>query len=154
MHSSTLDSCCCCCYQVLECAPDVLLLCPCSRSAAAAVPDVQKLTQMPGFCSLPAVETGRVYVVDHGFFSRPGPRLIDGVELLAKLVYGVQEKPLNSCIAAAADQAVGIAICGGSHHQAEAHQQPQFLDGSLVVNVLVMSCQGDNGAITWLPYNV
>lgn len=75
--------------QVLDFAPDVLLLSPCSRSPAAAMPDVKLLAQKPGFNSLPAVQTGRVYVVDHGFFSRPGPRLWDGIGLLAALLYGI-----------------------------------------------------------------
>eukprot|EP00879_Flechtneria_rotunda_P027790 GHRR01029789.1.p1 GENE.GHRR01029789.1~~GHRR01029789.1.p1 ORF type:complete len:251 (+),score=79.23 GHRR01029789.1:186-938(+) len=74
--------------QVIAAAPDVLILSPCSRSPAAAMADVQQLTWQPDFDDLPAVKTGRVYVIDHGFFSRPGPRLIDGIELLASLVYG------------------------------------------------------------------
>lgn len=74
--------------QVLSYAPDVLLLSPCSRSPAAAMPDVDRLTQLPGFMDLPAAASGRVYVCDHSFFSRPGPRLIEGVELLHWLLWG------------------------------------------------------------------
>jgi hypothetical protein len=82
------DAACCCCLQVLAFAPDVLLLCPCSRSPEAAMPDVTRLTQRPGFMDLPAVKSGRVYIIDHSYFSRPGPRLVDGVELLHGLVWG------------------------------------------------------------------
>eukprot|EP00775_Hariotina_reticulata_P009247 gene9247-9413_t len=75
--------------QVLDFAPDVLLLCPCSRSPTAAMPDVQALTQMPGFLDLPAVRAGKVFVVDHSLFSRPSPRLLEGIELLAHIAHGV-----------------------------------------------------------------
>ena len=51
------------------------------------MPDVTRLTQLPGFRNLPAVVKGRVYIVDHSLFSRPGPRLVEGVELLHKLVW-------------------------------------------------------------------
>lgn len=74
--------------QVLSYAPDVLLLSPCSRSPAAAMPDVDRLTQLPGFMDLPAAASGRVYVCDHSLFSRPGPRLIESVELLHWLLWG------------------------------------------------------------------
>jgi iron complex transport system substrate-binding protein len=77
--------------QVQGFAPDVLLLCPCSRSPAAAMPDVQRLVALPGFGQLPAVLAEQVFLIDHAWFSRPGPRLIDGVELLASLLYGVQQ---------------------------------------------------------------
>lgn len=90
------DACVCACgapVQVLSFAPDVLLLCPCSRSPEAAMPDVARLTQLPGFNNLPAVTSGRVYVIDHGYFSRPGPRLVDGVEVLCWLLWGVAQPP-------------------------------------------------------------
>jgi len=53
------------------------------------MPDVQRLMRMPGFCDIPAVKSGRVFVVDHSLFSRPGPRLLEGIELLACIAHGV-----------------------------------------------------------------
>jgi hypothetical protein len=73
--------------QVRAWAPEVLLLCPCSRSPAAAMPDVERLVAQPGFRDLPAVASGSVYLIDHSYFSRPGPRLVDGVELLYHLLW-------------------------------------------------------------------
>jgi len=93
------------CLQVIAFAPDVLLLCPCSRSTAAAMPDVTRLAQLPGFRDLPAVQSGRVYVVDHSFFSRPGPRLVGGVELLFELLWGQQGGELGFVQQHCADQA-------------------------------------------------
>eukprot|EP00878_Enallax_costatus_P031217 GHUV01034116.1.p1 GENE.GHUV01034116.1~~GHUV01034116.1.p1 ORF type:complete len:179 (+),score=39.64 GHUV01034116.1:113-649(+) len=122
--------------QVLEYAPDVLLLCPCSRSAAAALPDVHTVTQLLGFSSLPAVQSGRVYVIDHGFYSRPGPRLIEGVELLARLVYGVD---------------VGL------RQQSQQQQQGDMVSGTREGEcspVLQMACDDATGHISWVPCNV
>jgi iron complex transport system substrate-binding protein len=42
------------------------------------------LAGMPGWGELPAVRAGRVYAVDSGYFSRPGPRLTTGLEILAR----------------------------------------------------------------------
>ena len=46
------------------------------------------LPRLPGWRELPAVRKGAVYVVDaSSYFSRPGPRLVDGVELLAHILH-------------------------------------------------------------------
>jgi iron complex transport system substrate-binding protein len=37
--------------------------------------------------SIPAARSGRVYVQDSNFLDRPGPRLVDGLELLARLIH-------------------------------------------------------------------
>jgi iron complex transport system substrate-binding protein len=48
----------------------------------------EHLVSNPGWGQLPAVKAGRVYAVDaNAYFARPGPRLIDGVELLAHLIH-------------------------------------------------------------------
>ncbi len=48
-------------------------------------PDVVKAR--PGWGSLDAVKNGDIFPVDDNLFSRPGPRLVDGLELLAKLLH-------------------------------------------------------------------
>ena len=51
--------------------------------------DVPLLESLPGWGSLPAVQAGAVYVVDGAtYFSRPGPRLVDSLELLAAILSG------------------------------------------------------------------
>ena len=47
-----------------------------------------RLAALPGWAELPAVRAGRVYAADaNSYFARPGPRLVDGVELLAHLFH-------------------------------------------------------------------
>ena len=61
---------------------------PCGFSVDRAVADVPLLTRLPGWRVLPAVRKGNVYAVDaSSYFSRPGPRLVDGVELLAHILH-------------------------------------------------------------------
>jgi iron complex transport system substrate-binding protein len=43
--------------------------------------------ELPGYWELPAVASGRVYVVDgNSYLNRSGPRLIDSLEILAHLI--------------------------------------------------------------------
>jgi len=41
----------------------------------------------PGWEPSPAVQSGHVHVVPEAYFARPGPRLADGLELLAALLH-------------------------------------------------------------------
>src|SRR5262249_27108327 len=72
--------------QVVKSDPEVLILAPCGFHLTEAVKAVQPLRSQPGWHRLRAVQTGRVFVVDaSSYFARPGPRVIDGIQLLAHL---------------------------------------------------------------------
>ena len=74
--------------QILEYQPEVILVSPCGFSTAAALRQAELLKTSPRWLDLPAVQNKRVYAVDaNSYFARPGPRLIDGVELLAHLIH-------------------------------------------------------------------
>lgn len=60
--------------QVRAYAPEVLVLSPCGASLESGVQQTCELAALPGWWALPAVRNGRVFVVDHSLFSRPGPR--------------------------------------------------------------------------------
>jgi iron complex transport system substrate-binding protein len=47
----------------------------------------EKVAQRPGWGTLAAVQTGQVFPFDDNLVSRPGPRLVDGLEALAKLLH-------------------------------------------------------------------
>jgi iron complex transport system substrate-binding protein len=72
--------------QVREVDPDQLLLMPCGFSAERAAEE-WTLAETPSWLrELRAVEDGEVYALDgSAYFSRPGPRVIDGVALLAEI---------------------------------------------------------------------
>ena len=52
------------------------------------VADLPILRSYPGFEALPAAQRGEVYVVDgSAYFSRPGPRIADSLEILAEILH-------------------------------------------------------------------
>jgi len=54
-----------------------------------------KITRRPGFGRLPAAHTGRVVAVDgSSYFSRPGPPIIDGLEIMAAIIRAEPGGPL------------------------------------------------------------
>jgi iron complex transport system substrate-binding protein len=73
--------------RIVEAPIDVILVMPCGCSVARAADEFRKLVLPPGWERIPAVKAGRVFAVDsNSYFSRPGPRLADGVEFLADLL--------------------------------------------------------------------
>ena len=61
---------------------------PCGFDAARAAEEAKTLPNLPGWSDLPAVKDGRVWVVDaNSFFSRPAPRLVEGVEILSRILH-------------------------------------------------------------------
>ncbi len=73
--------------DVVAYAPEAIVLMPCSFSLDRTVAEAEVLGERPGWVALPAVQAGRVYAVDSGYFSRPGPRLITGLEVLATCLH-------------------------------------------------------------------
>jgi iron complex transport system substrate-binding protein len=68
--------------------PEVIVIAPCGFSVARTQRDLHRLTAQPAWPTLPAVRSGRVYLVDGNvYLNRPGPRLVDGGEILAHLVH-------------------------------------------------------------------
>ncbi len=74
--------------DVLEWAPEVLIITPCGFNLDKVIEQTPQLFGNPGWSDLPAVHNGRVYAVDaNSYFARPGPRVVEGTELLAHLIH-------------------------------------------------------------------
>jgi iron complex transport system substrate-binding protein len=74
--------------EVLRWAPEVLLVMPCGLHMEKAAEQAERLFAYPGWSDLPAVRNDRVYAVDaNSYFARPGPRVVEGTELLAHLFH-------------------------------------------------------------------
>jgi iron complex transport system substrate-binding protein len=74
--------------QVVEEQPEVMVLALCGYDVARARRDFELLRAYPGFESLPAARDARVYAVDaNALFARPGPRIVDSLELLAGILH-------------------------------------------------------------------
>ncbi len=96
-------------YEEFQAAdPDVILLVLCGFDIARTRKDVPILAALPGWSSLRAVRSGRVYIADgNQYFNRPGPRLAESLEILAEMLYpslfsfghqGVAWQPLTARI--------------------------------------------------------
>ena len=74
--------------QVEEYAPDVVVLMPCGYHLQEVVDEFRRTPLPAEWHRLPAVQTGRVYAVDaSSYFNRPGPRIVDGLEVLAQVLH-------------------------------------------------------------------
>ncbi len=74
--------------DVLQWAPEVLIVMPCGLDLAKTAAQARQLVAFPGWSDLPAVKAGRVYAVDaNSYFARPGPRVVEGTELLAHILH-------------------------------------------------------------------
>lgn len=73
--------------QLVEAAPEVVIIMPCGFGLAKSVEFTREFLAHPMAAMLPAVRNGRVYAVDAAYFSRPGLRVVDGVELLGHLLH-------------------------------------------------------------------
>ncbi len=68
--------------------PEVIVLMPCGFGPDRAARESAVLWELEGWPDLPAVRSGEVYTVDgNAHFSRPGPRLVDGLETLARILH-------------------------------------------------------------------
>ena len=74
--------------RVAEAEPDVVILMPCGMDAVQARAEFDALPDRERWESLDAFKNGRAWIVDSGaLFSRSGPRLVDGVELMASILH-------------------------------------------------------------------
>lgn len=73
--------------EILSYNPDIIVIMCCGFSVQRTIKELSIL-QNSTFENLQAVRSGRVYVVDgSSFFSRPGPRIVDSLEIMATIIY-------------------------------------------------------------------
>jgi iron complex transport system substrate-binding protein len=73
---------------VVEWAPEILIITPCGFNLEKVVEQAPQLMNYPGWSDLPAVRNDQVFAVDaNSYFARPGPRVVEGTELLAHLFH-------------------------------------------------------------------
>ncbi len=80
--------------DVIDAAPEILLIAPCGYAAERARDEYKSMSFPEPWHAIPAVRNGRVYALEaNSYFSRPGPRLVTGIEALAKLFHPAIEVP-------------------------------------------------------------
>jgi iron complex transport system substrate-binding protein len=81
--------------EIIPAAPQVMVIACCGFDVPRTLQDLPILRSYRGWNELPCVRTGRVYVVDGAaYFNRPGPRLVDSLEILAHALHPkIQPRP-------------------------------------------------------------
>ncbi|MEK6608358.1 MAG: hypothetical protein AABZ30_11900 [Myxococcota bacterium] len=68
--------------------PEIVVLMPCGFDLARTIDAWVRAPRPAAWSRLPAVASGRVYAVDgSAYFNRPGPRAVDGLEILAEILH-------------------------------------------------------------------
>jgi len=74
--------------EIVDYSPQFIILMPCGFNIEKTLCEVDTVTSNEYWHRLPAARKGHVYLVDaNSYFSRPGPRIVDGLEILAKIFH-------------------------------------------------------------------
>lgn len=74
--------------EVADAGPEVIVFMPCGYYLEEAETEAEGLKALPDFAETPAARLGNVFAVDaSSYFSRPGPRIVDGLEVMAWAVH-------------------------------------------------------------------
>ena len=74
--------------EVLDAQPEIIVLALCGYDIVLAQRDYELLREFPGFDSIPAAQADEIYLVNaSAYFARPGPRIIDSLEILAGILH-------------------------------------------------------------------
>jgi iron complex transport system substrate-binding protein len=74
--------------EIAASSPDLIVVMQCGLTAARNATQFKTMSLRETFKDLPAIRNLRLFAVDaNSYFSRPGPRLAEGVEILAHLLH-------------------------------------------------------------------
>jgi len=73
--------------DIQQADPEIILVMPCGFSIERTMKEIHILLGQPGFADLKAVKNNRLYITDgNQYFNRPGPRIVDSIEILAEII--------------------------------------------------------------------
>ncbi|MFA5896705.1 MAG: cobalamin-binding protein [Thermoplasmata archaeon] len=73
---------------VVMASPDVAILMPCGFHMDRTIKEAPTVAGRPWWSDLPAARREQVWLVDgSSYFNRPGPRVVDGLEILAHILH-------------------------------------------------------------------
>jgi iron complex transport system substrate-binding protein len=74
--------------EVLDYEPEIVVLSPCGFDLNGVMGQLHEIESYPGWDTLPAYKSRNIYAVNaSAYFSRPGPRIVNGLELLAQMIH-------------------------------------------------------------------
>lgn len=88
--------------EIVDFSPQIIVIMPCGFDIEKTLAELDMLTSNERWHRLSAARKGHVYLADaNSYFSRPGPRIVDGLEILAKIFHpeiSAFEIPPNSIL--------------------------------------------------------
>ena len=89
--------------EIADFAPQMLFIMPCGYDVEKTLCEIETVTKHDEWFSLPSTSKGQIYIFDaNSYFSRPGPRVVDGLEILAKTIHPESmksyEPPLDAVV--------------------------------------------------------
>ena len=74
--------------QVVEYEPEIIVLSPCGLDANQVMEEAHVLASYTEWNEIPAFQSSRIYAVNaSAYFSRSGPRVVDGLDILAHIIH-------------------------------------------------------------------
>ena len=74
--------------ELIDAAPDIIFIALCGFNVERSLQDVESFLMTEGFVELHRCAGTQVYLVDgNAYFSRPGPRLVDALEIMANALH-------------------------------------------------------------------
>ena len=74
--------------EVVEYRPEIIVLSPCGFDANQVMEEAHVLGSYQGWEKIPAFQSSRIFAVNaSAYFSRSGPRVVDGLEILAHIIH-------------------------------------------------------------------
>ncbi|MSQ14404.1 MAG: cobalamin-binding protein [Dehalococcoidia bacterium] len=74
--------------EIAAAQPEFLILMPCGYDLSETIQESRKVSFPDSWQDLPAVKSGNVYALNgSAYYNRPGPRLVDGLEILAQILH-------------------------------------------------------------------
>ncbi|MEN0056028.1 MAG: cobalamin-binding protein [Mucilaginibacter sp.] len=73
--------------DIQEQNPEFIVVMPCGFSIERTLKEIDILMQLPGFADLKAIKNNQLFIADgNHYFNRPGPRIVDSIEILAEIM--------------------------------------------------------------------
>ena len=74
--------------EIIDFAPHYIFIMPCGFDIDKTLNEIDSVTSNEIWYQTPASQKGNVYLVDaNSYFSRPGPRIVEGIEIIARTIH-------------------------------------------------------------------
>jgi iron complex transport system substrate-binding protein len=74
--------------DILLTDPEIIVVMPCGFSIERTIREIDILLNLPQFADTRAAKNNRIYIADgNEYFNRPGPRIVDSIEILAEIIH-------------------------------------------------------------------